>query len=468
MTDAAAAAWSAYTTDQGVTYYHNAVTGETTWNKPAALQSESEKNAASGGEVWRWIDDDVDVFVPARELGNGNYQTASGRAVMMHSDQVGEKIHNLLSLERTMADMVQLDEVNDATVLHNLRKRAEADEYFTNVGTILVSVNPYRWQHALYTPEVLKRYAAKSAGQRVPPHFYEIANAAYRGLTDRGTSQSIIISGESGAGKTEATKKCLQFIAEVAGSKFGLEDKLLAANPILEAFGNATTLRNDNSSRFGKWMTVSFDPTGSIDGAHIINYLLEKSRVVIQDAGERNFHVFYQLCKGASSADKQQWSMSGRAPADFSMLAASGLVDVATLNDASNYEELRGAFAALDFAEGEVAAILGIVAGLLWLGNANFERSGDGCVPCAADDSAAAAATAARLLGFSAEELLANVMNRVREVQGKPFEARRILGKRGYRAMRSLKTYTAACLTGSSSASTRRWLQRGPRAAAAP
>ena len=152
--------WAAYTTDQGVTYYHNATTNETTWDKPAALQSESERNQTAGSEVWRWVYDDDEVFVPAKELGNGAYQTVSGRTETFPPELVGERIGNLAGLERTMADMVQLDEVNDATVLHNLKMRARADDYFTNVGTILVSVNPYRWQNELYTPQVLKQYAA--------------------------------------------------------------------------------------------------------------------------------------------------------------------------------------------------------------------------------------------------------------------------------------------------------------------
>jgi myosin-1 len=159
----------------------------------------------------------------------------------------------------------------------------------------------------------------------LPPHIFALAEAAYRGLTQDGESQCVIISGESGAGKTEAAKLIMQYIAAVSGSSSGVERVkkiILESNPLLEAFGNAKTVRNNNSSRFGKYFEIQFDKKGDPIGGRITNYLLEKSRVVYQSSGERNFHIFYQICSGSTKEEQEKYGTKNAG--DFYYLSQSG------------------------------------------------------------------------------------------------------------------------------------------------
>ena len=165
----------------------------------------------------------------------------------------------------------------------------------TSAGTILIALNPYTY-HPIYTTEHIRKYL-RPGNQRLAPHVFQVAAAAHTALTLEGRNQAILISGESGAGKTEATKHCLAFMAEVAGSDSAVETQVLQANPLLESFGNAKTVRNHNSSRFGRWIEIHFDESGAIASARIEQYLLEKSRVVHQASSERSYHVFYMLCE---------------------------------------------------------------------------------------------------------------------------------------------------------------------------
>ena len=272
--------------------------------------------------AWHWLRSPEDAWVPGRLLS----ATAAGRAfdvggetrIYPESD-IGPRIDNPAGLSEDYDDMVKMEDVNEATILHNLRLRFATARIYTGIGDVLVSVNPFQTL-PIYGPDEVERYYSLRAGEEAPPHLYMVANNAYKGLTELRHDQSIIISGESGAGKTEATKKCLAFLADVAGASpasAGLDRRLLAANPILEAFGNAKTVRNNNSSRFGawaraacpglrfspplnvhlplpspsltaragKWMAVHFNGRAQISGCHIDTYLLEKSRVTAQARG---------------------------------------------------------------------------------------------------------------------------------------------------------------------------------------
>jgi len=218
---------------------------------------------------------------------------------------------------RGVDDLLCLGDFNEAAMLHNIRVRYSEDKIYTGIGSpILISVNPYQRIPGLYGPERQKEYrqtgaaVAQGAQISVPVHLYTVADAAYQTMLHERVNQSIIISGESGAGKTEATKHVLAYLAEMqrsafsgsgSGDKRTVEQQVLVANPVLEAFGNAKTVRNDNSSRFGKFVEVEFDPAGRLQSAQISNYLLEKCRIVTQQNDERNYHIFYQLCAGAST-----------------------------------------------------------------------------------------------------------------------------------------------------------------------
>ncbi len=249
-----------------------------------------------------------------------------------------------------------------------MRERFKKKQIYTNVGTIIISINPY-CNLGLYTPEVIHDYQYRGV-KEMPPHVFNTAHDSYKGITDFGTPQSIIISGESGAGKTEATKQCLTYLAAIAGSVDNVETKILQANPILEAFGNAKTVRNDNSSRFGKYMEVYFDSNQKICGATTTNYLLEKIRVVATNQGERNFHVFYQMVKAADQATRTRTQLCNSC-SDYTYLAGSGCIDVPTLDDNYDWTALNDGMRILNFKSSDQEAVFDTVAAILNLGKNN-------------------------------------------------------------------------------------------------
>ena len=196
-------------------------------------------------------------------------------------------------------DMVNLTFLNDASVFWNLKSRYQARMIHTYSGLFVVVVNPYK-RYPLYSHRVARIYLGKRRNE-VPPHLWAVAETAYRGMLGNNTNQAMLITGESGAGKTENTKKVITYLAIVASSakksekKVTLEDQIVATNPILESYGNAKTSRNDNSSRFGKFIRIHFNAAGKLAGCDIVSYLLEKSRITEQQEVERSYHIFYQL-----------------------------------------------------------------------------------------------------------------------------------------------------------------------------
>eukprot|EP00742_Colponemidia_sp_Colp-10_P007885 GILJ01008504.1.p1 GENE.GILJ01008504.1~~GILJ01008504.1.p1 ORF type:complete len:1249 (+),score=197.00 GILJ01008504.1:364-3747(+) len=251
------------------------------------------------------------------------------------------------------------------------------------------------------------------------PHPYAIADAAYRSLVSEGKSQSIIISGESGAGKTETSKIVMKFLAQTGGEdKAGkYQEKILEANPILEAFGNARTLRNNNSSRFGKLQKMYFDSKGDIVGAQITTYLLESSRVVRHGQGERNYHVFYQLCAGASQEECQSWNLSPAA--DFHYLKQGDCVAFDGVSDVEEFQNLRQAMESLGISREEISSVFSVLAGILHLGNVEFvQKEGDNNKPYCEFLSDDALGKTAVLLGFNVEELKDRLSKRYMKVNG--------------------------------------------------
>jgi myosin protein heavy chain len=268
--------------------------------------------------------------------------------------------------------------LNEASVLHNLRKRYDHDLIYTYSGLFLVAINPYK-RIPLYTPEMINIYRGRRRNE-VAPHVFSISDEAYRQMLNNRMDQSLLITGESGAGKTENTKKVIQYIAFVAGraSEKGmgeLEQQLLECNPLLEAFGNAKTNRNDNSSRFGKFIRLQFTSGGQVAGASIRQYLLEKNRIVFQAKGERSFHIFYQLPAGASADEKKKFLLDK--PEKFRYLNGSGCTTVAGVDDVEEFKHTVLAMKVMDFKQDEIDSVFRTVSGILWLGNIKFENNRD-------------------------------------------------------------------------------------------
>ena len=260
-------------------------------------------------------------------------------------------------------DLVMLDVMNEPLILYTLKERFQKNGIYTNVGTILISINPYK-RLPLYTPQVIDEYM-KRGNRKLDPHIYMIADDSFRNMRESMSGPSIVISGESGAGKTECTKQCLQYLAEIAGSSTNVEQRILLANPILEAFGNAKTVRNNNSSRFGKYVEIFFDNRSSICGASNTNYLLEKSRVVMQAPNERNYHVFYQLIAGIELQNDfckaLKKALKLKDAEEFNFLNQSGVTTVDTINDEKDWEELIQACDVLNMSLAEKTSTFHIV-----------------------------------------------------------------------------------------------------------
>lgn len=273
-------------------------------------------------------------------------------------------------------DMAELTHLNEASVVHNLHMRYMSDLIYTYSGLFLVTVNPYT-PLPIYTNEYINTYKGRNREDN-KPHIYAMADEAFRNLVDENENQSILVTGESGAGKTENTKKVIQYLAAVAHSETPVKNRgqqhstlsaqILRANPILEAFGNAQTVRNNNSSRFGKFIRIEFSRYGSIAGAFIDWYLLEKSRVVRINAQERNYHIFYQLLKGADRRMKQEFLLDGLGMEDFAY-TRDGQDTISGVSDRDEWNSLLEAFGVMGFSEGQQAAILRTIAAVLHLGN---------------------------------------------------------------------------------------------------
>ncbi|KAK4048073.1 class II myosin [Microbotryomycetes sp. JL221] len=294
-------------------------------------------------------------------------------------------------------DIAELTYLNEASVVHNLKTRYKDGAIYTYSGLFLVAINPYR-SLPLYSPNVIAQY--KRARREVnAPHVFAVAEEAWQKMTAHGESQSILVTGESGAGKTETTKKIIHYLATVAAeplpasSSFDrlvraqaekpaastlaglgqLERKIIDANPILEAFGNAQTMRNDNSSRFGKFVRIFFNAAGAIVGANIDWYLLEKSRVTSRSVGERNYHVFYQLLRGADAATRRKLLLDGDSTAyEYLKHSASKVNGV---DDRAEWQQLCTALNTLGFTEQEQLELLKVIAAILHLGNVQVAGS---------------------------------------------------------------------------------------------
>ncbi|XP_014843690.1 PREDICTED: unconventional myosin-Ih [Poecilia mexicana] len=275
-------------------------------------------------------------------------------------------------------DFVLLDETTEVAVISNLKKRFSKDLIYTYIGTLIVSVNPYK-DLDIYSKKQMDVYMGVNFFE-LPPHIYALADNAYHTMLTEFNNHFILISGESGAGKTEASKKILQYYAVSCPSTTlmnTVRDKMLMSNPVLEAFGNAKTLKNDNSSRFGKYMDIQFDSQGDAVGGHILNYLLEKSRVVHQNHGERNFHVFYQLVEGGSDDLLTQLGLE-RDVQHYYYLTQGECAIVSSINDKNDWKSVKNALQVIEFDETNTNHLFRVVASVLHLGNVHFDPDSKG------------------------------------------------------------------------------------------
>ncbi|XP_051906493.1 unconventional myosin-Vb isoform X3 [Hippocampus zosterae] len=277
-------------------------------------------------------------------------------------------------------DLTALSYLHEPAVLHNLRVRfLESNHIYTYCGIVLVAINPYE-ELQIYGEEVINAYSGRNMGD-MDPHIFAVAEEAYKQMARDERNQSIIVSGESGAGKTVSAKYAMRFFATVGGAAndTNVEEKVLASNPIMEAIGNAKTTRNDNSSRFGKYIEIGFNRSYHIIGANMRTYLLEKSRVVFQAEDERNYHIFYQLCASASLPELRDLSLTSAEDFVYTSMGENIFID--GVSDADDLDRTRQAFRLLGIKDASQNAIFKVLAAVLHLGNIEIyaDRDGESC-----------------------------------------------------------------------------------------
>jgi hypothetical protein len=348
---------------------NNAINDSNPTTEPQKIMS---NNLSAESTQLCWVKHETEGYVAAEKIDERKYTSLEKGVDLPTQPEIYSTLSRVNILTKEYDNMVHMDDVNEASILYNLKIRYREDKFMTNVGNILVSLNPFKNLDYLYTEaEVFKYHRWKLGDVDLPPHIYQIASRAYKLLQDNIQNQGIIISGESGAGKTVATKKCLQYLSTVAGADSDLADKILQANPILEAFGNAKTVRNNNSSRFGKWIEVLFSKKSfQITGARITNYLLEKPRLVQQAKTERNYHIFYQIFHDKYLIRKLKLA----SPKDYRLLTQSGCLTVKGVDDKFDFEVVTQAMTEeFKFPQSTQFSIFSIIAAILHLGNVKFE-----------------------------------------------------------------------------------------------
>ncbi|XP_011883411.1 PREDICTED: myosin heavy chain, muscle isoform X12 [Vollenhovia emeryi] len=313
-------------------------------------------------------------------------------------------------------DMSNLTYLNDASVLHNLKQRYYAKLIYTYSGLFCVAINPYK-RFPVYTSRCAKLYRGKRRSE-VPPHIFAISDGAYVNMLTNSENQSMLITGESGAGKTENTKKVIAYFATVGAStkkekeepssqkKGSLEDQVVQTNPVLEAFGNAKTVRNDNSSRFGKFIRIHFGPSGKLAGADIETYLLEKARVISQQTLERSYHIFYQMMSGSVKGLKAMCLLSNNITDYY--FVSQGKTTIPGLDDGEELVVTDQAFDVLGFTQEEKDDIYKITASVMHMGGMKFKQRGR--EEQAEADGTEEGDRVAKLLGCDCADLYKNLL----------------------------------------------------------
>ncbi|KAI9473961.1 MAG: P-loop containing nucleoside triphosphate hydrolase protein [Benjaminiella poitrasii] len=370
-----------------------------------------------------WLSDEEQGWISATVISNES--NASNVKMTLQDDMNPEKQHvfeasladiesNKVSLPpfrnppkmENTEDLTSLSYLNEPSVLNTIKIRYEEKKIYTYSGIVLIATNPFA-RVPLYEPEIVQKYSGSRRGD-LEPHLFAIAEDAYRCMIRDNKNQTIIVSGESGAGKTVSAKYIMRYFATADDQEMDdkggeamteVEEQILATNPIMEAFGNAKTTRNDNSSRFGKYIEIQFDKQRNIVGAKIRTYLLERSRLIFQPETERNYHIFYQLCAGANETEKQELAL--KEWSEFHYLNQSGTGVIPSVDDTQDFQETRAALTTIGIHPQTQSEIFRLLAALLHLGN--IEIGGRNETAVLADEQTSLA-LATELLGLDAAE----------------------------------------------------------------
>ncbi|KAH8377405.1 hypothetical protein KR093_005352, partial [Drosophila rubida] len=321
-----------------------------------------------------------------------------------------------LTSHEDVEDMITLGDLQEYTILRNLQTRYAKQLIYTYTGSMLVAINPYQIL-PIYTHREIQLYRNKKLSE-LPPHIFAISDNAFQRLQRHKENQCVVISGESGAGKTESTKLILQYLAAISGKHSWIEQQIIESNPIMEAFGNAKTVRNDNSSRFGKYIDIRFTPDGAIQGARIQQYLLEKSRIVFQSRDERNYHIFYCMLAGLSAAERARLQLEEQSPSQYHYLAQGGCFTLPGKQDAKDFADIRAALKVLSFQPDELWCILSLLAAILHLGNLRFKAIEVANLEAAEVDDSVNLQRVAQLLGLPESPLNTALTQRTIFVHG--------------------------------------------------
>ncbi|XP_046881579.1 myosin, heavy chain 7B, cardiac muscle, beta a isoform X2 [Hypomesus transpacificus] len=384
------------------------------------LELLAAQTIAFDGKKRAWIPDEKEAYIEIeiKEFDGDKVivETRDKKTLTVKEDDIQQMNPPKFDM---MEDMAMLTHLNEASVLFNLRRRYAAWMIYTYSGLFCVTVNPYKWL-PVYTAPVVAAYKGKRRSE-APPHIYSIADNAYNDMLRNRENQSMLITGESGAGKTVNTKRVIQYFAIVAAlgeaaakkgsaaTKMGgtLEDQIIEANPAMEAFGNAKTLRNDNSSRFGKFIRIHFGPTGKLASADIDIYLLEKSRVIFQQPGERSYHIYYQIMS-QKKPELLDMLLVSTNPYDYHF-CSQGVTTVENMDDGQELMATDHAMDILGFSADEKYGCYKIVGAIMHFGNMKFKLKQR--EEQAEADGTESADKASYLMGVSSADLIKGLLH---------------------------------------------------------
>lgn len=373
---------------------------------------------SSGGYVWLNVtgNDEFDVPIGVKILSTQGksirIQNDDGEETTVSANLVLKPMHG--TSVRGVEDMITLADLQEYTILRNLHYRYNQGLIYTYTGSILVAVNPYQVL-PIYTSKEVALYKDCKLGE-LPPHIFAIGDSSFSDMMRFHQNQCIVISGESGAGKTESTKLILRYLAAISGKHSWIEQQILEANPILEAFGNAKTVRNDNSSRFGKYIDINFNSEGVIEGAQIEQYLLEKSRIVSQNHGERNYHIFYSILAGLNQDEKKSLDLGDAS--QYIYLTGGKSLTCDGRDEAAEFADVKSAMKVLNFSDEEILNIVKLLAAILHLGNVKYNELVIANIDAAEIPDHLQVQKVAAILGVSKDLLVDSLTRKTIFVQG--------------------------------------------------